>query len=88
MASSPNFDKVKKTACGFEKKYGIIGLEVKGNQHGRYEITLQKKVYLPIFEVELPIATLTELAIELANHLAQPTMENWDGISIKRLVGY
>jgi hypothetical protein len=85
-ASSSNEQKVKRTAEEFERSQGVIGLEVVRNSDGRYEIFCDQQLYLPLFEAELPLAALTELGIGLANHLAQPTVENWDGKTVHRLV--
>jgi hypothetical protein len=77
---------VKRTAEEFERSQGVIGLEVVRNSDGSYEIFRDRQIYLPIFEAELLLAALIELAIGLANHLAQPTVENWDGKTVHRLV--
>lgn len=85
-ASSSDEQKVKRTAEEFERRHGVMSLEVVCNTNGRYEIFRDRQLYLPIFEAELPLVALTELAIGLANHLAQPAVENWDGETVHRLV--
>ncbi|SEJ66540.1 hypothetical protein SAMN05216201_113111 [Pseudomonas linyingensis] len=86
--SSSDLKKMETIISSFQGKHGDIGLEIKKKQQtGKYEIFRNNKIYLPVFIAELSLASLTELAIELANHLAQPVIEGWNGISIQRLVG-
>jgi hypothetical protein len=79
-------DKVRKTAQHFNSKYQCGKLDVKQNSRGKYQIFRGDDLYLPVFEAELSIEALTNFAVQLANHLAQPTRENWDGKSVVRLV--
>jgi hypothetical protein len=83
-----NEDKVNKAAERFRKKqnYPCGTLDVRKNTSGGYEIFRENKPYIPIFEAEIPLDALKTLAMELANYLAQPTREDWDGKSITRLV--
>jgi hypothetical protein len=85
-ASSPNEQKVKEFASAFEEKRTQMGLRIERNSQGRYEIRKDADIFVPIFEVEMPVSSLRTLAIELANYLAQATMEGWDGKTIHRLV--
>lgn len=84
-ASSSNELKVREHANRFEEKYTQMGLTIVANST-KYEIWRDKEVYIPIFEAELATVSLRSLVIELANYLAQPTMEDWDGKTIRRLV--
>lgn len=78
---------VRETVDKFERKHGPgIGLEVRRNSQGKYEVFRDDQIYLPIFIAELPLTALIEMAIELANFLAQPIMNGWDGRAIRRLV--
>jgi hypothetical protein len=54
--------------------------------NGRYEIRHNRDVYLPAFEVSIAVTRLRKLAMELANYVAQPTIADWDGKTIHRLV--
>jgi hypothetical protein len=63
-----------------------MGLKIERNSQGRYEIRKDDDIYVPMFEVEMPLSSLWTLAIELENYLAQATMEGWDGKTIHRLV--
>jgi hypothetical protein len=78
--------RTRECAKTFERRYALSGLTVERNLRGRYEIRRDNELYLPVFQAELTIASLRSLAIELANYLAQPTTENWDGRTIHRLV--
>lgn len=61
-------------------------LEVLPQSDGTFELACRGALYWPIFEIELPLPALIDLAICLANHLAQHTDENWDKRSIQELV--
>jgi hypothetical protein len=80
--------KVRQTADSFSNKHQCGKLEVRQNSEGIYQIFREHENarYLPIFEAVLPLESLGELARKLANYLAQPTQENWDGTSIARVV--
>lgn len=85
-ASSPKENLVKTTLELFQKdRPGANELEVRFIQ-GKYQIYQGDQIYLPVFVAELPLSELTDLAIELANHLSQPVVESWDGRAIQRLV--
>lgn len=72
-ASSTKEENVIKTVDDFEKQHRPgIGLEVRRNPRGKYEVFRDNQIYLPVFKAELPLAALTEMAIDLANFLAQP----------------
>ncbi len=51
-----------------------------------YKIYQGDQIYIPVFIAELPLSALTDMAIELANHIAQPVQDNWDGVTIRQLV--
>lgn len=71
----------------FERDHDVTGyLEVLSQPDGSFEIAREGHVYWPLFVIELPLQALTDLAKHLANHLAQPTRERWDGRSIRHLV--
>jgi hypothetical protein len=85
-ASSSDKKKVKSTLDSLKRNtQQTDGLEVKLNGE-KYQIYRGNEIYLPIFEAELSLSALTDLAIELANHLAQPIEDSWDGRTIQRLV--
>jgi hypothetical protein len=81
-------EKVRQTADRFSNEHQCGKLELRQNSRGEYQIFRddESKPYLPIFEAVLPLASLKNLALELANYLAQPTREDWDRKSIARLV--
>ncbi len=86
MASSSDEEQVKKTLTSFQRSQrGANELKVE-NIQGKYRIYHGNQIYLPVFVAELPLNALTDLAINLANHMAQPTLENWDGRTIQQLV--
>ena len=39
-----------------------------------------------IFQIDIPIASLNELVVNLSNHLALPTLEKWDGINVEDVI--
>jgi len=86
-ASSSDEGKVNNTLSLFRKKHRQEAneLEVR-NIQGKCQIYQGNQIYLPVFVAELPLSALTDLAIELANHLSQPVVESWDGRAIQRLV--
>jgi hypothetical protein len=86
QASSLNEQKVREYAKKFEEKHTRMGLTVERNSQGRFEIRKDNQIYIPVFEAELTIASLRGLAVELANYLAQPTIDDWDGKTIHQLV--
>lgn len=77
--------KVKGRLDSFNKKYGCH-LEVSRNAAGLYQAMHDGQPYRPIFIAEIPLAGLMNIALELANYLAQPTQENWDGRIVHQLV--
>jgi len=85
-ASSKTESKVKDRLEKFPERT-IIGLEVKMSPNGNYEVYQKNQIYYPVFEAEITLSELVDLAIELANFLAQPIREDWDGKTIKRLIG-
>ena len=87
-ASCRTKDKVDLFAEDFARKYAFK-LAVRQNpDSGNFQIHHgeEKDVYYPLFEAEMTVADLHGLALELANYLAQPTIENWDGKTIRQLV--
>ena len=85
-ASSSAEGKVKQTLKSFQKRHrGADEIKVE-NIQGKYQICRSNQTYLPVFVAELPLNALTDLAIELANHLSQPIEESWDGKTIQQLV--
>lgn len=63
-----------------------LGLEVKRSGNGRYEVYKENQIYYPFFEVEITLSDLVNLAIELANFLAQPVRKDWDGKTIEHII--
>lgn len=85
-ASSSNEENVKNTLASFQRNNQRANeLEIKVIQ-GKYQVYQGNQIYLPVFVAKLPLSALTDLAIELANHLSQPVVESWDGRTIQRLV--
>lgn len=84
-ASCSDEVKVRDTVEKFKGGPQVTQLEVRNNL-GKFQIYRDNEIYLPVFVAELPLSALTDLAIELANHLSQPVNENWDGRTIQRLV--
>lgn len=86
-ALSDTEEKVRKTIDAFEKDYKVPGyLEVLPRPDGNFGIAHDGKQFLPVFGLELPLGAVIDLAKHLANHLAQPTNEQWNGRSIQQLV--
>lgn len=69
----------------FNKKYRCH-LEVSRNAAGLYQAMHDGQPYRPIFVTEIPLAGLMNIALELANYLAQPAQEHWDGRTLHQLV--
>lgn len=44
------------------------------------------QLYWPVFEIELSIAALRHLTLELANYLGHKTLPRWDGQTVDRLL--
>jgi hypothetical protein len=77
-----------KVACvldKFNRKYGCH-LEASRNAMGRYQAMQDGQPYRPLFVAEIPLDGLTRIALQLANFLAQPTQEHWDGRTVRQLV--
>ena len=66
--------------------YANYGLTVHKNQKNKYEIHKDSKVYYPYLVAEIPLETLKVFTKEIANLLAQPAIDDWDGKTIKVLV--
>jgi len=85
--SNKNKDTVDTRLKEFKRDNPGCGeLEVK-SLDGKYKIFKGTEPFTPIFKAIISIDDLKKLAKELANYLAQPTEEGWDGKSINRLVG-
>ena len=86
-ASSKKEEKVRKTIEAFEKQHALNGfLAVLHQPDGKFGIAHDGTMFLPVFVIELRLPALIDLAKSLANYLAQPTNEQWDGTSIHQLV--
>jgi len=85
-ACSSDKERVTNFAKCFETKYPPVRLLVEQNSQAKYVICREREIYIPVFEVEFTIASLRLLAIQLANYLAQPTIDHWDGKTIQQLV--
>lgn len=86
-ALSRDEDKVRRTLEKFERDYKLNGfLEVRRRPDGKFEIAHDGQQYHPVFVIELPLSAMIDLALHLANYLAQPTNEDWDGQTILQLV--
>lgn len=84
-----NRNRVEEELNKLTQKHGDVGLEVKQNCSGEFQIFVKNKLepYFPIFEAHIPLKELKELIIDLSTYLSQPTRADWDGRSIERLVG-
>ncbi len=86
-ALSKNEEKVQKTIDDFERRHMLNGfLEVRRQPDGTFGIAHDGTTFLPVFVIELPLRASIDLAKCLANYLAQPTNEQWDGKLIHQLV--
>ncbi len=86
-ALSKDEGKVRKTVEAFERQHSLKGfLVVERQPDGNFRVTHDGEPFLPVFVIELPLPALVDLAKCLANFLAQPTNEEWDGKSIHQLV--
>jgi hypothetical protein len=61
-------------------------LSVEQDQHGKYVVTHEGELYIPEFEMEIPVPALTGFAKELANFIGQPIIPDWKGRPIRRLM--
>jgi hypothetical protein len=84
--SSMNKESIKKRLEKFAE-IKASGVEIKKSPDGKYEIYKKDQIYYPVFEAEISLSELVDLAIELANFLAQPVRKDWDGRTIERLIG-
>ena len=82
---SKNPAKVVAAINKFNKKYECH-LEVTPNAMGDYQAFKDGQPYRPVFITEIPLNSLTQIALELSNMLAQPAQENWDGETLHQLV--
>ncbi|MDA7087078.1 hypothetical protein PH586_11845 [Pseudomonas sp. SA3-5] len=62
-------------------------LRVAKSQNGNYEIYRKDRVYYPAFKAEITLPDLVNAVLELANFLAQPVRDDWDGRTVSRLIG-
>ena len=86
-ASSKKQEKVQKTIQDFERRYNLNGfLALRREPDGTFGVEHNGTTFLPVFVIQLPLPALIDLAKCLANYLAQPTNEQWDGQSIHQLV--
>lgn len=62
-------------------------LEVAKNINGKFQIykSSPHEPYYPIFKANFPIQSLNSLARNLANYLAQPAIDGWNGQEIREL---
>ena len=78
---------VRGKAKQFDREWGSDGyLTVLTAPDSSFDLGRDGDVYWPIFEIELPLLRLRQLAIELANYLAHKTLRDWDGRTIQRFV--
>lgn len=70
-----------------EKRFEVTGfLEVLPQPDGSFDIGRHGRQYWPLFVIELPLQAMVDLASGLANRLAQPSDERWDGRTLRELV--
>lgn len=84
-ACSDDRAKVEALSKQFQDAYGPHDLEVR-LASGLYRIYRGDRPYLPVFVLELPLEAMVGLALNLANYLAQPANDQWDGQGIVQLV--
>ncbi len=56
------------------------------NEDGKFCFSRNGKPFARIFKITLTVEEIHTLVIELSNYLAQAIRENWDGVTIERLV--
>jgi hypothetical protein len=88
QALSKSEEKVRDCMEDFERRHKMPTgvLEVRPQLDAKFGIVQDGERYLPVFVIEVPLGALIDLAKCLANYLAQPTNEQWDGHSIHELV--
>lgn len=64
------------------KGYSKVGLTAHLTKNGKYKIQRGSNTYYPCLTVEIPLKALKNFAINIANILAQPAMDDWDGKTI------
>jgi len=74
-------NRIKELNHGLPKDVKIIQ-----NENGRFCFGQDGKPFARIFKIYLTVEEIRTLVIELSNYLAQPIQENWDGVTIARLV--
>jgi hypothetical protein len=75
--------KLQETPAFSEAYPSLELLQGANGEWGFYEHGIS---YLPLAIIEIPLQNLIELTLELANELAQPAQENWDGTTITELL--
>lgn len=86
-ALSDKEEQVRQTMERFERHRRVDGyLEVRRQADGKFGILHEGVTFLPVFAIALPLRALIDLTIFVANYLAQPTNEEWDGKAIESLV--
>lgn len=82
---SPQQDKVEESLRKFQRTWPDKSLSVR-KIGGKFQVCRGGEEFLPVFVANLSLNELTEFGITFANHLSQPTLANWDGVTIERLV--
>ncbi len=87
LATSKRQETVEKCKNKLITDYGNdIELNVVQNLRGKYEVRTGDVPYYPTFKAVGSVSQLKMFAIELANYIAQPTREDWDGKTIHSLI--
>lgn len=66
--------------------HDIIIKEIPEGRSVRYEMWSGDKPFARIFRIDIPVTNLRQLVLGLSNHLAQPTQEQWDQVTIKEVI--
>lgn len=70
-----------------ELKHGLPNdVKTIKNEDGKFCFGRDGKPFARIFKIYLTVEEIRTLVIELSNYLAQPIQEQWDGVTIARLV--
>ncbi len=78
--------KVEESLKVFKRKNRDDTLRVDRLEGGKFTVFSGDQPYYPVFEAEIPLSSLMEIALELSNYLAQPVQDQWNGKQISQLV--
>lgn len=83
----PKENEVSGLAKQWHRTYGVNDfLATRASPEGGFDLYRGDQIYWPVFQIELSIAALRHLTLELANYLGQKTLPGWDGRTVDRLL--